>query len=193
MNTIFKVIIIIAGLLGLVLLGTFIYDKYSGGGNATPSPTPSGGQLPVNVTVDEEKKLKEFAGNFVRIYKTYQLGDFSGLESLQSQMTARLWQEKSDMIASAKLETEKQPKRYVTYSAFIKSSVIVSNTRDKADVEVSCVQREMKGAMIQGDITIKYVNEFGEDKPIPPATESIVKVILHMVKENNEWKVDQIK
>lgn len=192
MGGLFKIIIGIAVLLGLVLLGTFISDKYSGS-NPKPGANPQDGQLPISASEKDEKEIKTLAENFVRIYKTYQLGDFSGLENLKDQMTAKLWQEKAEWIAAKKREMEKQPKRYITYSAFVKSSKIIFNDKDAAEAEINYIQRETKGAMLQGEITIKYVNEFGEDKPTPPAVETPGKIRLWLVKENGEWKVDQIK
>lgn len=191
MNIVFKAIIGIAVLLGLVLLGTFLSNKYSGDGQK-PGTNPPGSQLPISASQKEEKKLKESSENFIRIYRTYQLGDFSGLESLKDRMTAKLWQEKFEWIANAKLEMEKQPKRYITYTALIKNSIIISINKDMAELEVNFILRETKGAMVPGGVTIKYVNEFGEEKPISPAIEMPGKARLFLVKENNEWKVDSI-
>ena len=143
MNIIFKIIIIVAVLLGLVLLGTSIFNKYFGDGRGF-KVNPSETQLPINVSEKDEKEIKELAENFVRTYKTYQLGDFSGLESLQSCMTTGLWEKKFAWITSAKLEAEKQPKRYITYFALVKNSIIISNSKNNAEVEVNYTQKETK-------------------------------------------------
>ncbi len=191
MNSLLKIIAGIILLIGIVLLGIFVYNKY----RYTPSvpvpvPTPTGA-LPYNPLISEEEKMKSFAEDFVRIYKTYQVGDYSGIESLKDRMTSRLWQEKSEWIANAKLQSENQPKRYITYSAFLKNTVIIFDDKDRAEIEVNYIQSEMRGAMIQGEITTRYVNEFGEDKPIPPPVELPGKIRVRLIKENNEWKVDR--
>lgn len=191
----FKIIGAVIFLALAAWLGLFLYNKYNAGNGINPNPTiaPGFGQLPASATKQDEKEVKTLAENFVRIYKTYQLGDFSGLESLKDQMTAKLWLEKAEWIAAKKQEIKNQPKRYITYSALLKSSKIIFSDKDTIEIEVNYIQRETKGAMLQGQVTIKYVNEFGEEKAIPPPIETSEKIRLWFTKEGSEWKVYRIE
>ncbi|MDP3057664.1 MAG: hypothetical protein Q8N37_04080 [bacterium] len=192
MTIIFKIIIGIAVLLGLVLAGTFISNKYRGGIGSSPSPTPFGGQLPASVSVQEEKKIKDLAENFVRAYGTYQFGDFTNLESLKDKITSRLWGEKENFIKEKKQELENKPKKYITFSLLVKESVVLSQSGDLVEVEVRYTKREMRGATIQGATTIEYVDEDGQTGKSSISFNKEERAILKFIKEGNEWKVDDI-
>ncbi|MBU4369048.1 hypothetical protein KJ575_05065 [Patescibacteria group bacterium] len=195
METKFKILLGVFVLLFGVWLGISAYNKYwkNSGVNLPAVNPPATGQLPRNNSKNEEARIKSLAEDFVRVYGSYRLGDFSGLENLREKMTFRLWVEKSEWIKTKKEEFNNQPKRYITFFAFVKKSDILSFINGKvAEAEVEYLQTETRGAIIQGEITIKYVNEFGEEKPIPPPTETSKKIRLKIVKENEEWKVDEI-
>lgn len=190
----FKIILGALGIMLIAWLGLFFYNRYWKNNNgAIPPASYPVGQLPYNISKEEEKTLKSLAENFVVRYKSYILGDFSGLESLKDKMTLELWSEKSAWMDAQKQELAGKPRHYITFSAFSKNSTIVSYDSEKAQVDVEYLQREMKGATIQGEITIKYVNEFGEEKPVPAPTETLKKIRPWFVKENNEWKVSRIE
>ncbi|MBU4580215.1 hypothetical protein KKB43_04325 [Patescibacteria group bacterium] len=191
MNITFKVIIGIAILFGLVLLGTFISNKYSGN-NQKPGANPSDAQLPISASEKDEKELKELAENFVRAYGTYQFGDFTNLESLKSQMSNRLWSEKENFIEEKKQELENKPKKYITFSTFVKKSAILSQNNSLIEMEVSYTKREMRGAAIQGAATIEYVDEDGQAGKTSTSFNKEERAVLKFIKEDNEWKVDDI-
>lgn len=195
METKFKILLGVFVLLFGAWLGISAYNKYwkNSGANLPEVNPPPTGQLPQSAAKSEEERIKELAEDFVRVYGSYRLGDFSGLENLRDKMTSRLWEEKSQWIKIKKEEFNNQPKRYITFSAFIKKPDLVSFIENReAEIEVDYIQTETKGAAVQGEITIKYVNEFGEEKPIPPPVETFKKLRLRIIKENNEWRIDDI-
>ncbi len=194
MNRGLKIILVVVVLLFIARAGLYFYNKYwKSGSTDIPAANTQVDQLPRNISREEEVKIKSLADDFVRVYGTYKFGDFSGLESLKDKMTAGLWSAEAEWIKTKKREIENQPKRYIAFSTFVKKTDIVSRVEDReTDVEVSYNQTETRGAVVQGDVTIKYVNEFGEEKPIPPPTETSQKILLKIVKENNEWKVNSI-
>lgn len=193
MNSLVKMIIGVVILVGVIFVGIILYGKYTGMGNVAPSPTPIGGQLPGAVTTAEEKKIKELAENFVRGYGTYQFGNFTNIESLKDQMTARLWQEKEEWISAQKEEIEKQPKKYITYSVFTKKVFVLSQTSNESEVEVGYLQRELKGAIIQGPVTIEWIDENGQKNSNIKPTDTEKKATLKFIRENSGWKVDDIR
>lgn len=190
MDAKFKILFGVLGIIFIAWLGLFLYNRYwKNSGEAIPPASSLSGQLPYNIPKEEEKNLKSLAENFVVRYGSYTLGDFSGLEGLKDQMTSELWRKKSQWMETEKQKSAGQPRHYITFSAFSKKSIIVSYNNEKAEAEVEYLQTETKGAMIQGGITIKYVNEFGYEKPIPPPQEIFKKLRLKIIKESNEWRI----
>lgn len=188
----FKIAVSIVAVIFIALLGLFAYNKY---GSEKNSPLNFlHGYLPHWLFKEEEKNIKSLSENFVLRYGNYVLGNFSGLISLQNQMTPELWAKKSVSMDAQKKAIAGQPKRYITFSAPVKKSNIVfyDYNKGEAEIEVEYLQIEIKGAYIPDDKTLKYVDEFGEEKPIPPPIETSKKIRLKLIKENNEWKVDDI-
>lgn len=161
--------------------------------NQPASPPVNHPVKPIVKPLSEEEKLKIMALNFIGAYGTYKLGDFFNIEILKDKMTDRLWEEKSQWIEIKKEESKNQPKRYITFSAHSGKADIVSLDSNEAEIMVDYTQTETKGAVVQGEVTIKYVNEFGEEKPAPPPTETSKKMYLKLVKVNNEWRVDKVE
>lgn len=195
METKFKILLGVFVLLFGVWLGISAYNKYwkNSGVNLPAVNPPATGQLPSNNSKDEEARIKSLAEDFVRVYGSYRLGDFSGLENLREKMTFRLWVEKSEWIKTKKEEFNNQPKRYITFSTFPVKSEIIYIGDNKLEAEVEYTQRELKGAMVQGNITIEWVDETGKKNPVPPPPiESLKKIKLVYNKENDKWKVDKI-
>lgn len=192
-NDLSKIILII--ILLLLFIGLAFFRKNE---NAPRPPEdnqqidqPAGGGK--NMEPTEEEEAEAFAKNFVEIYETYSLGDFSNLELLKNKMSGRLWQEKAIWIDSEKQKAANAPKIFVNFTAVAKAARVNSFESNKAEIEVEYEKTEMRGASIYINDILTSVNEFGEKTadPVPKKTQA-GKVTLKLIKEKNEWKMDEI-
>lgn len=144
--------------------------------------------------ITEEEKIKTFAENFVEIYNTYMINDFSNMESLKDSMTQELWDEKLQWIEMEKEKIKDKPKQYIIFNTQASKSNIVSFDNGEAVVEIECEQFEIRGASIYIGDVLTNVDEFGEITLIRiPRKSETKKVALKLIKKNNEWKVDNIE
>jgi len=187
--------IAIAVLIVVFVVGVVFFGKKNIGPiyNQPANPSVNKPIAPSEKPLSEEEKLKIMAMNFAGTYDTYKLEDFSNIEALSEKMTSGLWDEKSKWIEAEKEKLKNQPKLYIAYSAHCDKANFTLFNDQEAEATVDCIKTETRGAMIQGETTIKYVNEFGEEKPAPPPTETSKKIYLKMIKVDNDWKVDRIE
>lgn len=192
-NDLSKIILII--ILLLLFIGLAFFRKNE---NAPKPPenNPQADQLAdsgKNKELTEEEKVKMFAKNFVEIYGTYSLGDFSNLESLKDMMSDRLRQEKTEWIYSEKQKLTNKPKVFVSLTTIAKAVKMNFFNGSRAEIEIEYEKTKARGVSIYIDNILTPVNEFGEKTtdPIPKETEMGL-INMKLVKENNEWKIEEI-
>lgn len=195
MSTIFKIIIIIAVLFGLILAGTFISNKYSGN-NPKPSINPPDTQLPISALEKDEKEAKALAENFVSGYGSYQKGTFNSLKEAQKMMTKKYQEETTRFIEEKEKEQSlvSAPKEYISYTSVPTKTTLVSLDSKNANVLIDFEYSTFYGVSLYLNEILTTVDQNGEKTTQPLKREMVKKqATVLMIKENGLWKVDSIK
>ena len=165
-----------------------------------PANQPINNQVNLPVTTQppkpatEEEKVIAAAESFLRGYGSYQLGNFSNIESLYPQMTERYKDEMAFWVAEQKQKYALEPKRYITFTISILESSVISLESNQAELKIKTKRTEIKGAAIPGEGTIIWVDEFG-NKPEGqvPRREFFQDAEIKLIKENDKWRINKVK
>ena len=144
--------------------------------------------------ITEEEKAKSFAKNFVEVYNTYMINDFSNIELLKDNMTQSLWERESQWIETRKEKTKDNPKRYIVFNAQTNKADIIYFDNSEMVIEIEYEQFEIRGTSIYMENILTDVDEFGEITLVQiPIKSETKKVMLKLIKKGDEWKVDNIE
>jgi len=136
--------------------------------------------------ITEKEKTKSFAENFIEVYNTYAIGDFSNIESLKDNILQ--W------IEIEKEKTKDSPKRYIVFNTQINKSNIIYFDDSETTIEIEYEQVEIRGASIYIENILTDVDEFGEIILVQiPRKSETKKVVVKLIKKDDEWKVDNIE
>ncbi len=192
MHNLFKIIAIIVILLGLIIAGIFISDKYSGKDQKYPEVSPQV-FLPYNPSISDEKAVNQLVKNFISLYGNYQQDSFVSLKEAKELMTVRYREETAKFIEEREKANRDKPKEYITFSSVPTKININYLDSDKADVSVKIDFYTVYGAYLYLDGGLAQVDRFGEKTIMPLENEFKKKqAILFILKEDNLWKVDKI-
>lgn len=194
MNSILKIIIGIIILLSVFSFAFFEYNKYQSRIAAVPpSPTPSVGELPASISLEEDNQIKELAENFVSIHETYQKGDLSHLNELKKIMTEKYQEEITRYVEEKKLSSM-EIKEYISYAGIPKQIDFVYSDIGSANVLVVFEHNTFYGASVYIDGTLTAVDQAGKKSTELLKRETVNKQAeLLIIKDNGLWKVDSIK
>ena len=140
----------------------------------------------------EKNKIKAMAENFTITYYSYKPNDFSNIKSLQDKMTYELWEQQLKIIEQNQKGIKDDSKKYITFNVRIKNSEIIYLNKNEAKINISYIHEKIYGGIIQGEITIKYVDEFGEDRIPSPTEKTEKKASVTLIKENEIWRLNEI-
>lgn len=144
--------------------------------------------------ITEEEKAKSFAENFVEVYNTYMINDFSNIESLKDDMTQSLWERESQWVETRKEKTKDNSKRYIVFNAQANKSDVIYFDNSEITIEIEYEQFEIRGTSIYIENVLTNIDEFGEITLVQiPRKSEIKKGILKLTKEDNGWKADNIE
>lgn len=193
MSGLYKIIIGIAVLLGLVLLGTFISDKYFGN-NPKPGVNPPG-VLPYNPPINDEKTVRQLAENFLSGYGSYQKGTFSSLKEVQKMMTKKYQEETARFIEEKEKEqSDAGIKEYISYTSIPAETSLVSLDSGNAEILVDFEYNTFYGVSLYLNGNLTTIDQNGNKTTQPLKREMVKKqAIILMVKEDGLWKVDSIE
>jgi len=196
----FHLIKIVAFITLLILLAGFVFfrkDEYQ----PKPKNNQQIEQQPAEDAKNIEKKelteedrVKTIAETFASIFYSYTWGNFSNVESLKDKMTQKLWNEKSEWINAEKEKSKGQPMVYIGISNISQKTDIIYIKQNEAKIEIECEQYEVEGNSIYINDILTGIDKFGKESSIYPIYKKIEnkKVILKLLKENDEWKVNEI-
>jgi hypothetical protein len=196
MNSLVKIIIGVIVLIGVVILGIFMYGKYSGEGNAIPSPTPAAGALPYSASVMEEVLIKSVAESFIGGYGSYQKGTFDSLKEVRRMMTKKYQEETTRLIEEKEKEQAANPplKEYISYVSVPEETTVLSTDPQGARVIVIYERNTFHGVNVYVDGVLTTLDESGKKTIQPLRREASRKnASLIMLKEDGTWKVDSVK
>lgn len=206
METKLKMLLGVFVLLFGVWLGISAYNKYwkNSGANLPAANPPPTGQLPYNISKDEEARIKEFAESFSAAYYSYTWGSFAIIESLYGDMAPEMRVKEEVKINQIKEKMKNQPRKYFTVKAeAVDSELGEYQENKKADLDVKINVEEISGALVSD-------SEVPEIKPYTSAwvdsnkkvyignTKDLVQkaylknVKISLVKIGNEWKVAEL-
>ncbi|MCK4891621.1 MAG: hypothetical protein KAS78_03050, partial [Candidatus Pacebacteria bacterium] len=140
----------------------------------------------------EKNKIKAMAENFTITYYSYKPNDFSNIKSLQDKMTYELWEQQLKIIEQNQKGIKDDSKKYITFNVRIKNSEIIYLNKNEAKINISYIHEKIYGGIIQGEIAIKYVDEFGEDRIPSPTEKTEKKASVTLIKENEIWRLNEI-
>lgn len=159
--------------------------------------------LPVDKTA-EENLVVQRATFFAGQYGSYAWGEFTSIEGLYDLMTAELKREMMGLVAQKKEETKKLPSKWLYYNTIINSSKVANISAESAEIEIQATQtsllekKEVTGENGFDCTKFKSLDDC-TNPAINPVAGSIFEktkkkqtVIVEMIKENNEWKIDSI-
>lgn len=143
-----------------------------------------------------EKRMSNFAENFITIYYSYTWGNFSNIESQYHYMTDEMKNREEEKVEKMRKEIEGSPQRYFSARAKLIDSVSMSCNEEKASLKINLSIDKFAGAMVQKD-TIVWVDEngnyYGGDE-VDLIIDTINKSVeVDIFKVGDEWKVDQIR
>ncbi|MBU4480708.1 hypothetical protein KKH59_00110 [Patescibacteria group bacterium] len=159
--------------------------------------------LPVDKTA-EENLVVQRATFFAGQYGSYAWGEFTSIEGLYGTMSEKLKKETSDFIAKKKEEIKNQPVKWLYYNTVIDNFDLTSFNSEAATVKIGATQTSLlEKKEVTGDDGFSCTEFKSLDDCTNPAINPVASlifektkkkqtVIVEMIKENNEWKIDSI-
>lgn len=147
----------------------------------------------------EQKKAENIISNFAVVYHSYNVGDFSNIESLYSLMTEKMKKSEQAKIEKMKAEALNQIPKYQTATAEFRGLSTKEFANNQIITNIIIFKQNFNGSYIpnpENQEQLVLVDQSGQ-----PYTGDISELLsskdlkalqITSLKENGEWKIDGV-